>query len=169
MTITIIISNMKGIFRLIIVLSAVFFTTAFSCSKKQTIGEPYILYEVHGIVYGSYYKELEGSNKELVTSPIKGIKVISDSSSEAAYTSNAGRFVVYGRSVPTETVTIAFEDVDGENNHGTFLRTTQRVTLHKKKDGGDRNYEGYWIATDVEVKLLRKEDTLDPNPNPDEL
>ena len=37
------------------------------------IGEPYILYEVHGVVYGS--------------------------SSEVAYTSNEGRFVVYGRSV----------------------------------------------------------------------
>ena len=159
---------MKVFFRLILVLSAVFFTTAFSCSKKKTIGEPYILYEVHGTVYGSYYKELESGNKELVTSPVKGVKVISDFSSEEAYTSSAGRFVVYGRGVPSETVTIAFEDVDGENNHGAFLGTTKRVTLRKMKDGGDRNYEGYWIATDVEVILFRKEDTLDPNPAPDE-
>ena len=160
---------MKGIFRLIIILSSVLFTTAFSCSKKQTIGEPYILYEVHGIVYGSYYKELDGAKKELVTAPIRGIKVISDSSSETAYTSNEGRFVVYGRSVPTETITIAFEDADGENNHGTYLRQTKHVTLRKLKEGGDRNYEGYLIATDVKVTLLRKEDTMDPDPNPDEL
>lgn len=82
-------------------MSAVFFTTAFSCSKKPTIGEPYILYEVHGVVYGSYYKVLDGA----------------------------------------ETITLAFEDADGENNHGTYLRHTKSVTL------------------------LRKEDTLDPNPD----
>ena len=160
---------MRGFLKIATVLSVVFFTTAFSCSKKQTIGEPFILYEVHGVVCGSYFKEVEGGGKEYVTVPLKGIKVTSDSSSEAAYTSEQGSFVVYGRSVPMETVEIAFEDVDVENNHGLFLRTTQRVTLRKQKEGGDRNYEGYWIATDVKVTMLKKDDSLDVNPNPDEL
>ena len=160
---------MRGFLKIATVLSVVFFTTAFSCSKKQTIGEPFILYEVHGVVCGSYFKEVEGGGKEYVTVPLKGIKVTSDSSSEAAYTSEQGSFVVYGRSVPMQTVEIAFEDVDVENNHGLFLRTTQRVTLRKQKEGGDRNYEGYWIATDVKVTMLKKDDSLDVNPNPDEL
>lgn len=160
---------MKGFLKIAAVLSVVFFTTAFSCSKKQTIGEPFILYEVHGVVYGSYFKEVEGGGKEYITVPLKGIKVTSDSSSEAAYTSDQGNFVVYGRSVPMETVEIAFEDEDVENNHGLFLRTTKRVTLRKQKESGDRNYEGYWIATGVEVTMLKKDDSLDVNPNPDEL
>ena len=160
---------MKGFLKIAAILSVVFFTTAFSCSKKQTIGEPFILYEVHGVVYGSYFKEVEGGGKEYITVPLKGIKVTSDSSSEAAYTSEQGSFVVYGRSVPMEKVEIAFEDVDVENNHGLFLRTTQHVTLRKQKEGGDRNYEGYWIATDVKVTMLKKDDSLDVNPNPDEL
>ena len=95
---------MKGFLKIAAILSVVFFTTAFSCSKKQTIGEPFILYEVHGVVYGSYFKEVEGGGKEYITVPLKGIKVTSDSSSEAAYTSDQGNFVVYGRSVPMETV-----------------------------------------------------------------
>jgi hypothetical protein len=160
---------MRNAIKIMVVLSSVLFATAFSCSKKQTIGEPYILYEVHGTVYGSYYKDVEGGGKEYVTTPLKGIKVISDSSSEAAYTSAKGTFVVYGRSVPSETVTIAFEDEDVENNHGLFLRTTKRVTLRKQKEGGDRNYEGYWIATGVEVTMLKKDDSLDTDPDPDDL
>lgn len=144
------------------------FLSAFSCSKKKTIGEPYILYEVHGTVYGSYTKVTDGAEPVRVTVPLKGIKVISDSSSEVAYTSDAGRFVIYGRSVPTSQVTIAFEDTDGENNHGLFLKSSPIITLRKKKEGGDRNYEGYWFASGVKVTMLRKDDNLEIDPNPGE-
>lgn len=160
---------MRIFIKLVLVVSSVLLLTSFSCSKKKTIGEPYILYEVHGTVYGSFMKENENGVFEQVSVPLKGIKVTSDSSSEAAYTSAAGNFVVYGRSTPSEMVTISFADEDGENNHGLFLKANKRVTLRKKKDGGDRNYEGYWIATEVEVTMLRKEDSLDTEPNPDEL
>jgi hypothetical protein len=158
---------MRRFLKTVSIIASFLLLTSFSCSKKKTIGEPYILYEIHGTVYGSYYKEKEGAGKELVTSPIKDIKVISDSSSEVAYTSDAGRFVVYGRSVPTQTVSIAFEDTDGDNNHGTFLRTTKHVTLRKMKDGADRNYEGYWIASGVEVTMLRKTDSMESDPDLD--
>jgi hypothetical protein len=160
---------MKVLFRLIVILSSVFCLTAFSCSKKKTIGEPYILYEIHGTVYGTYYVDdtstPEEGDKKRVTSPLKGIRVVSDSSSEPAYTSNEGRFVVYGRSVPADVVTIAFEDQDGEGNHGTFMRKTQRNELRQKSAGGDRNYEGYWIATDVEVNMFLKNDNLESDPD----
>lgn len=160
-------SSMRGFIKSIIILSSVFFLTAFSCSKKKTIGEPYILYEVHGTVYGSYFKESEGEDPVKVTVPLKGIKVTSDSSSEPAYTSAAGNFVVYGRSVPSSVVTIAFTDEDGENNHGLFQKLNKMVTLRQMKEGGDRNYEGYWIATNVEVTMLKKEDAMESDPNPD--
>ena len=125
------------------------------------------MYEVHGTVYGSYMKENENGVLEQVSVPLKGIKVTSDSSSEAAYTSKSGKFVVYGRSVPSEIVTIAFTDDDGENNHGLFLKSDKKVTLRQIKEGGDRNYEGYWIATDVEVTMLKKEDAMESDPNLD--
>ena len=158
---------MRSFVKLIFVLSSVLLLTSFSCSKKKTIGEPYILYEVHGTVYGSYMKENENGVLEQVSVPLKGIKVTSDSSSEAAYTSKSGKFVVYGRSVPSEIVTIAFTDDDGENNHGLFLKSDKKVTLRQIKEGGDRNYEGYWIATDVEVTMLKKEDAMESDPNLD--
>lgn len=125
------------------------------------------MYEVHGTVYGSYMEENENGVLEQVSVPLKGIKVTSDSSSEAAYTSKSGKFVVYGRSVPSEIVTIAFTDDDGENNHGLFLKSDKKVTLRQIKEGGDRNYEGYWIATDVEVTMLKKEDAMESDPDLD--
>lgn len=160
---------MKGLLKLVVILSSVFCLTAFSCSKKQTIGEPFILYEIHGTVYGSYYVDNtetpEEGDKKRVTSPLKGIRVIPDSSSESVYTSNEGHFVVYGRSVPASVVTIAFEDQDAENNHGAFMRKTQRIELRQKSAGGDRNYEGYWIATGVEVNMFLKNDNLESDPD----
>lgn len=162
--------HMKRFIRFAVVLVSVLFSTAFSCSKKKTIGDPYILYEVHGTVYGSYYVDdtdtPESGDRKKVTSPLKGIKVISDPSSEAAYTSREGRFVVYGRSVPADVVTIAFEDEDGDNNHGTFLRTTRMVELRQRSAGEDRNYEGYFIATGIEVNMILKNDELETDPTP---
>ena len=73
--------------------------------------------------------------------------------------------MVYGRSVPASVVTIAFEDQDGENNHGTFMRKTQMIELRQRNAGGDRNYEGYWIATDVEVNMFLKNDNLESDPD----
>lgn len=160
---------MKSFLKIFVILSSFFCLTAFSCSKKQTIGEPFILYEIHGTVYGSYYVDdtdtPEVGDKKRVTSPLKGIRVISDSSSESAYTSSGGHFVVYGRSVPASVVTIAFEDQDGENNHGTFMRKTQMIELRQRNAVGDRNYEGYWIATDVEVNMFLKNDNLESDPD----
>ena len=158
---------MKAFLKLLSVLSMAFFLTAFSCSKKKTIGEPFILYEVHGTVYGTYSVEntdtpQEGDYKR-VTSKLKGVEVISDSSSEVAVTSNEGGFVVYGRSTPTDEITLTFCDKDGDQNHGEFLKKEQRITLRKKSSGGDRNYEGYYIATDVEVIMFLKDEELQPD------
>lgn len=150
---------------------AAFSLTAFSCSKQKVIGNPYIMFEVRGTVYGIHYVEdtdtpEEGDLKK-VTSPIEGIMVTSDVSSEPAYTTPEGKFVVYGRGPVSDMVSIKFEDKDGGNNHGLFLTTKKSVLLHQTKPGDDRNYEGYWVATGVEVTLLPKDDELDPNPGSD--
>lgn len=158
---------MRAFIKLLFILSSILLLSSFSCSKKKTIGEPFILYEVHGTVYGSYMKENDNGVLEQVSVPLKGIKVTSDSSSEAAYTSTSGNFVVYGRSVPSEVVTIAFTDMDGENNYGLFLKSEKKVSLRHLRDGGDRNYEGYWIATDVEVTMLKKADSMESDPDLD--
>lgn len=156
---------MKGFLKSLFIASLVIFLSAFSCSKKKTIGEPYILYEIHGTVYGAYYVDNVDTPEEddmvKVTSPLKGIKVITDDSSEPVYTSKEGKFVAYGRSVPTDVVEVVFEDQDGENNHGTFLKKKQRIQLRQRSEGGDRNYEGYWIATDVQINMFLKTDNLE--------
>lgn len=147
----------------------VFCLTSFSCSKQKVIGNPYIMFEVRGTVYGAYNVENTDTPEEgdfkRVTSPIEGIKVTSDVSSEPAYTTPEGKFVVYGRGPVSDNVSIKFEDKDGENNHGLFLTTKRSVNLRQTKPGDDRNYEGYWIATGVEVTLLLKDDDLNPNPD----
>jgi hypothetical protein len=158
---------MRRFLKTVSIIASFLLLTSFSCSKKKTIGDPFILYEVHGTVYGSYMKENDNGVLEQVSVPLKGIKVTSDSSSEPAYTSSAGKFVVYGRSVPSEVVTIAFTDDDGENNHGLFLKSEKKVSLRHLRDGGDRNYEGYWIATDVEVTMLKKADSMESDPDLD--
>ena len=149
--------------------SLVLVLSAFSCSKKKTIGEPYILYEIHGTVYGSYYVDNvetpEEDDKVKVTSPLKGIKVITDDSSKPVYTSKEGRFVAYGRSVPADVVELVFEDPDGENTYGSFLKKKQRIQLRQRSEDGDRNYEGYWIASGVEVTMFLKNDDLESEPD----
>lgn len=162
---------MKSLIKIIFLITASLCLTAFSCSKQKAIGNPYIMFEVRGTVYGIYYVENTDTPEEgdlmKVTSPIEGIKVTTDISSEPALTTSKGNFVVYGRGPVSDHTTIKFEDPDGDGNHGHFLTTKKSVLLHQTKPGDDKNYEGYWVATGVEVTLLQKDDELDPNPGLD--
>ena len=85
--------------RTVLLLVASLSLTAFSCSKKKTIGDPYMLFEVHGTVYGDHKVADESTPQEgdsvLVTLPVKGIRVTSGNS-EAVYTGSDGSFVIYG-------------------------------------------------------------------------
>lgn len=152
---------MKKFIHILLVLCSAFSLLSFSCSKKKSIGEPYILYEVRGKVTGTVTED-----GVKVTYPLKGIKVSSDSSSEPAYTSADGSFVVFGRGVPVDVATLKFEDEDRDSNHGTFLRTSKTVRLKRRDAGDGGNYQGYWYAMGVDVNMLPKNDELNPDPTP---
>lgn len=150
-------------------LMAVSFTLmAFSCSKKKTIGDPYILFEVHGTVYGDRKIADESTPQPddsiLITSPVKGIKV-SSGNSESVTTNSDGSFVIYGRSVPGDSVPVVFTDEDRYANGGPYQRLSKTVNLRQRDVGDDLNYRGYWFASGVEVKMLLKNESLNPDPS----
>ena len=155
---------MKRFVSALIVLCSVFSLLSFSCSKKKTIGEPYILFEIHGTVYGKHKTEnvdtpQEGDYK-YVTGPVKGIRV-SSGQAEPVYTDSKGRFVLYGRQAPSDAATLVFIDDDAALNGGPYQRASVNVKMRQRDGGDDRNYEGYWFASGIEVELLLKNESLD--------
>lgn len=121
-----------------------------SCSKEQ-VGDPYILFEVHGKVVD------EDGN------PLQGINVISGYS-DVQVTNLNGSFSFFGRSVPSDRVLLTFEDKDGSNNGGEFVKTTKEISLNEKTPGSETgNYKGTFFAGDVEIVMLKKESELNPD------
>ena len=130
--------------------SALAAASLLSCSKEQ-IGDPYMLFEVHGKVVD------EDGN------PLQGINVISGYS-DAQVTNLNGSFSFYGRSVPSERVQLTFEDKDGDRNGGEFVKMTKEILLNEKTPGANTgNYKGTFFAGDVEIVMLKKESDLDPD------
>lgn len=125
---------------------------AVSCSEKKTIGNPYILYEIHGTVMDS-----EGN-------PIKGISVYSGDS-QIDVTSSNGEFVIFGRSVPSDYADVVCEDKDGEENGGDFMKTSASVKL-KLRSAGSGNNQGNYFASDVEIVMLLKDEEIQGDINP---
>ena len=121
-----------------------------SCSKEQ-VGDPYILFEVHGKVV-----DADGN-------PLQGINVISGYS-DVQVTNLNGIFSFYGRSVPSDSIHLTFEDKDGADNGGEFVKMTKEISLNQKTPGSDTgNYRGTFFAGDVEIVLLKKEAELNPD------
>ena len=123
-----------------------------SCSKKKTIGSPYILYEIHGIVTD------DGGT------PLKGISVYSGNS-EADVTSSKGEFVIFGRSAPSEYAEVVCEDPDGTENGGSFMKTTVSVKMRLRSAGSGNNM-GNYFASEVVVRMLLKDDGMQDDMNP---
>ena len=128
---------------------AAIITMAASCDKEQ-VGDPYMLFEIHGTVVDS-----EGN-------PLKGIHVTSGLS-DAQTTNVNGVFTFYGRSAPTSLVVLSFEDKDGESNGGEFANLSMTVRVNEKTPGtaGD-NFKGTYYAGGVEVVMLKKKDQMTP-------
>ena len=121
-----------------------------SCSKEQ-IGDPYMLFEVHGRVV------------DAAGNPLQGINVISGYS-DVQVTNINGSFSFYGRSVPSDRVMLTFEDKDGTGNGGEFVKVTKEITLNEKTPGSETgNYKGTFFAGDVEVVMLMKESEMNPD------
>ena len=113
-----------------------------SCSSKKTIGNPYILYEIHGTV-----TDPQGA-------PVKGISVSSgDMGSDI------------GRSAPSESATVICEDKDGEANGGPFMKTSVQVQL-KLRSAGDGNNKGNYFASEVVIRMIPKDEQMQDEINP---
>lgn len=125
---------------------------AVSCSSKKTIGNPYILYEIHGTV-----TDPQGV-------PVEGIEVSSgDMGSDV--TSANGEFVLFSRSAPSEYATVVCEDKDGEANGGAFMKTSVTVQL-KLRSAGNGNNKGNYFASEVVIRMILKDDEMQDDINP---
>ena len=158
---------MRYFLRTVIVTCSIFTLMAFSCSKKKTIGDPYMLYEVHGTVYGDQ-NILDTSTPQeddyvTVTLPLKGIK-ISSGDGDPVYTNSNGEFVIYGRSNPGNSIALVFVDDDSTMNGGPYQKQTKIINLRQRDAGDSGNYRGYWFASGVEVKMLLKNESINPDP-----
>ena len=158
---------MRYFLRAVIVTCSIFTLMAFSCSKKKTIGDPYMLYEVHGTVYGDQ-KVLDTSTPQeddyvTVTLPLKNIRV-SSGDGDPAYTNADGKFVLYGRSNPGTSISLVFQDDDAAMNGGPYQKLTKTIELRQRDAGDSGNYRGYWFASGVEVKMLLKSESINPEP-----
>lgn len=155
---------MKDFIKLLLLLCAVLSTMSFSCSKKKTLGDPYILFEVHGTVVGKIRVENTETPEEgdyiYVDAPVKGIRV-SSGAADAVYTNDEGKFVFYGKQTPSDVVTLVFTDTDDAVNGGPYRKTTANVKLKMRDEGNGGLYLGYWFASGVEVNLILKEDDLE--------
>ena len=158
---------MRYFLRTVIVTCSIFTLMAFSCSKKKTIGDPYMLYEVHGTVYGDQ-NILDTSTPQeddyvTVTLPLKGIK-ISSGDGDPVYANSNGEFVIYGRSNPGNSIALVFVDDDSTMNGGPYQKQTKIINLRQRDAGDSGNYRGYWFASGVEVKMLLKNESINPDP-----
>ena len=160
---------MRSFIKAFALIISAFTLMAFSCSKKKTIGEPYMLFEVHGTVYGDRNVKDESTpdpdDYVTVSMPVKGIKVTADNN-DPVHTNSKGEFVIYGRSNPGDSINLLFEDEDGASNEGPYLRMNKVVPLRQRDAGDAGNYRGYWFASGVEVKMLLKNESITPDPTP---
>lgn len=158
---------MRPFLRAVVVICSIFTLMAFSCSKKKTIGDPYMLYEVHGTVYGDQ-KVLDTSTPQeddyiTVTLPLKNIRV-SSGDGDPVFTNADGNFTIYGRSNPGTSVSLVFQDDDAAVNGGPYQKLTKTIGLRQRDAGDSGNYRGYWFASGVEVKMLLKSESINPEP-----
>ena len=158
---------MRSFIKAFALIISAFTLMAFSCSKKKTIGSPYMLFEIHGTVFGDRNVKDESTPEPddyvTVSMPVKGIKVTADNN-DPVHTNSKGEFVIYGRSNPGDSINLLFEDEDGASNEGPYLRMNKVVPLRQRDAGDAGNYRGYWFASGLEVKMLLKSESINPAP-----
>ena len=108
-----------------------------------------MLFEVHGKVI-----DVDGN-------PLEGIHVISGQA-DIQKTNINGVFTFFGRSVPSDHVLLTFEDKDGDQNGGEFLKKTMEISLVQKSPGSG-NIVGTFFAGDVEVVMVSKNMEMNPD------
>lgn len=139
--------NMRKLSKILI---CAFAAAAFmSCSKEQ-IGDPYMLFEIHGKVM-----DADGN-------PLEGINVIAGQT-DVEKTNLNGDFTFYGRTVPSDSVFLTFEDKDGDKNGGEFVKKTMEIPLVEKTPGTSGNFKGTFFAGGVEVVMVSKNMEMNPD------
>jgi putative lipoprotein (rSAM/lipoprotein system) len=120
-----------------------------SCSKEQN-GDPFILFEVHGKVM------------DAAGNPLEGINVIAGQA-DVQKTNINGNFTFHGRTIPSDHVLLTFEDKDGDNNGGEFVKMAVEIPLRQKTPGTSGNFKGTFFAGDVEVVMVSKNVEMNPD------
>jgi putative lipoprotein (rSAM/lipoprotein system) len=143
--------NMRKLSR--IVICALAAAALLSCNKEQN-GDPYILFEIHGKVM-----DAEGN-------PLEGIYVIAGQA-DVQTTNRNGNFTFYGRTIPSDHVSLTFEDKDGESNGGEFVKNTVQIPLRLKTPGTSGNFKGTFFAGDVEIVMVSKNVEMNPELDPE--
>jgi putative lipoprotein (rSAM/lipoprotein system) len=139
--------NMRKLSRIFICTFAA--AALMSCSKEQN-GDPFILFEVHGKVM------------DAAGNPLEGINVIAGQA-DVQKTNINGNFTFFGRTVPADHVSLTFEDKDGDNNGGEFVKKTVEIPLRQKSPGTGGNYKGTFFAGDVEVVMVSRNVEMNPD------
>ena len=105
----------------------------------------------YGSPYSSY--EIKGKVTDEEGVPVKGIKVTCDILYEGeAYTGEDGRYSLSGEGFPVDPVRVTFNDVDGEQNGGSFAEKTVEAEPVKVSDGSGSWYFGSWeVEADAEL------------------
>ena len=80
---------------------------------------------------------IKGRVTDVSGTPIKGIAVTVDETypADSAFTAADGTYILRGGMFPQKTITIAFDDIDGELNGGKFSKETLEVGLKKLSEG----------------------------------
>ena len=120
-----------------------------SCSKEQN-GDPFILFEVHGKVM------------DAAGNPLEGINVIAGQA-DVQKTNINGNFTFHGRTIPSDHVLLTFEDKDGDDNGGEFVKMAVEIPLRQKTPGTSGNFKGTFFAGDVEVVMVSKNVEMNPD------
>lgn len=136
--------RLSGIF--ICILAAAMFI---SCSKEQN-GDPFMLFEIHGKVM------------DADANPLENINVIAGQA-DVQKTNKNGNFTFYGRTAPSDHVLLTFEDKDGEDNGGEFVKMTMEIPVVQKTPGTSGNYKGTFFAGEVEVVMTSKNVEINPD------
>ena len=146
-TTTTMLINMRKLYGIFICVFAA--VTLMSCSKEQN-GDPFMLFEIYGKVM-----DADGN-------PLEGINVIAGQG-DVQKTNLNGNFAFYGRTVPSDHVLLTFEDKDGDENGGEFVKQTMEIPIVQKSPGTSGNYKGTFFAGDVEVFMVSKNVEMNPD------
>ena len=109
-----------------------------------------MLFEIHGKVIDAY------------GNPLESINVIAGQA-DVQKTNKNGNFTFYGRTAPSDHVLLTFEDKDGEDNGGEFVKMTMEIPVVQKTPGTSGNYKGTFFAGEVEVVMTSKNVEINPD------